>query len=288
LKQGCALVVGTPGRLIDHLSRGTLVLDRVKYVVLDEADRMLDIGFRPDIERILRRCPGTRQTLLLSATLPPPVLRLAKRYMVDPVHINLSPAKITVDTTRQTYITVDEERKFDLLLKVIHREQPRQCIIFCERKRWADKVYRQLRHDHQRAAVMHGDLEQTERERIMKRFREGEIVYLVATDVVGRGIDVDNISHIINYDLPMDPENYVHRIGRTSRMGADGVAIAFVTPEQGEQLTAIEAYINKELEPDKIEGFQSHTPRATANKAAEPKPYVPVFGHRTRRYSNRV
>jgi ATP-dependent RNA helicase DeaD len=288
LKKGCAIIVGTPGRLLDHLSRGTISLDRVKYVVLDEADRMLDIGFRPDIERILRRCPQARQTLLLSATVPPPVQRLAKRYMVDPVQINLSPAKLTVESIRQSYVTVDLNRKFPLLLKVIEREKPRQCIIFCERKRWADEVYAQLRHEHKKAAVMHGDLPQPMRDRIMKKFREGEVVYLVATDVVGRGIDVENISHIINYDLPMDPENYVHRIGRTGRIGRDGIAIAFVTPEQGEQLTAIEALINKQLELDSIDGFEAHTPRKTETKKEEPKQHVPVFGRRSRRYSNRL
>jgi ATP-dependent RNA helicase DeaD len=288
LKKGCAIVVGTPGRLLDHLARGTVSLDRVKYVVLDEADRMLDIGFRPDIERILRRCPQARQTLLLSATLPPPVLRLAKRYMVDPVHINLSPEKLTVENIRQSYITVDLHRKFALLLKVIEREKPRQCIIFCERKRWADEVYAQLRHEHKKAAVMHGDLPQPVRDRIMKKFREGELVYLVATDVVGRGIDVENISHIINYDLPMDAENYVHRIGRTGRIGKGGIAIAFVTPEQGEQLTAIEALINKQLNVDRIEGFQAYTPKKIEATREEAKPYTPVFGRRTRRYSNRL
>jgi ATP-dependent RNA helicase DeaD len=288
LKKGCSIVVGTPGRLLDHLSRRTLSLDRIKYVVLDEADRMLDIGFRPDIERILRRCPQARQTLLLSATLPPPVLRLAKRYMVDPVHINLSPTKVTVENIRQAYITVSEERKFDLLLRVLDREKPRQCIIFCERKRWADEVYGQLREQRKKAAVMHGDLPQPMRDRIMKKFREGDVVYLVATDVVGRGIDVENISHIINYDLPHDVENYVHRIGRTGRMGADGIAIAFVTPEQGEQLTAIEAFINRQLDHDRIDGFQAYQPKAAASKPEAPKPYVPVFGRRTRRYSNRL
>jgi ATP-dependent RNA helicase DeaD len=288
LKKGCSLVVGTPGRLLDHLSRGTVSLARVKYVVLDEADRMLDIGFRPDIERILRRCPETRQTLLLSATLPAEVLRLAKRYMVDPIHINLSPATLTVENIRQTYMTVEKRRKFELLLKVLEREKPRQCIIFCERKRWADEVYRDLRHEHKRAAVMHGDLDQSVRERIMKKFRDGEINFLVATDVVGRGIDVENISHIINYDLPHDPENYVHRIGRTGRMGADGIAIAFVTPDQGEELTAIEALINQQLAVDKIEGFEAYTPKPPKAKPAEAKPHVPVFGRRTRRYSNRI
>jgi ATP-dependent RNA helicase DeaD len=288
LKQGVAVAVGSPGRVLDHLSRGTLSLERVRYVVLDEADRMLDIGFRPDIEKILRRCPRTRQTLLMSATLPPPVLRLAQRYMNDPVHINLSPKKATVETIRQSYITVDEDRKFDLLLRVIDREQPRQCIIFCERKRWADEVYEELREAHKRVAVMHGDLQQNERNRIMQGFRDGKIVYLVATDVVGRGIDVTNISHIINYDLPMDPENYVHRIGRTGRMGSDGVAIAFVTPEQGGLLTDIECFINKQIEPTRVADFQAFAPRGKIVEAPTPKPVVPIFGRRVRRVSNRL
>ena len=289
LKKGCNLVVGSPGRVIDHLQRGTLNLDRVRYVVLDEADRMLDIGFRPDIERILRRCPKVRQTLLLSATLPAPVLRLAQRYMNDPLHINLSPTLATVDNIRQSYITVDPNRKFDLLLKIIDREQPRQCIIFCERKRWADDVYQLLRDEHKRVAAMHGDLAQAERSRIMRDFREGKIVYLVATDVVGRGIDVTGISHIINYDLPMDPENYVHRIGRTGRMGADGAAIAFVTPEQGEQLTAIECFMNQQVDRYAGPEFAEFAPPKIAAPAAqERKPLIPVFGRRVKRYSNRL
>jgi ATP-dependent RNA helicase DeaD len=251
---------------------------------------MLDIGFRPDIEKILRRCPKHRQTLLLSATLPAPVLRLAKRYMIDPVHINLSPETVTVDNIRQSYISVDEGKKFDLLLQVLDREKPRQCIIFCERKRWADDLYRDLRKAHKQVAAMHGDLEQPVRERIMQGFREAKITYLVATDVVGRGIDVNNISHIINYDLPHDPENYVHRIGRTGRMGADGIAIAFVTPEQGDELTAIEAFINKQLEHERIEGFEACRPRVEPAKCAEEaaRPATPVFGRRTRRYSRRL
>ena len=289
MQKGIHIAVGSPGRVLDHLSRGTLVLDRVRYVVLDEADRMLDIGFRPDIERILRRCPRERQTLLLSATLPPPVLRLAHRYMTDPVHINLSPEKVTVDNIRQTFITVDEERKFDLLGRVLVRERPRQCIIFVERKRWAEDLFQQLRKVFKRVSVMHGDLDQSDRNRIMQGFRDGKIIALVATDVVGRGIDVTNISHIINYDLPEDPENYVHRIGRTGRMGADGVAIAFVTPEQGKQLTAIEAYINMMLTEDRVPGFQAYTPRVQQPKPEEPpKPVVPVFGRRNRRYSRRL
>jgi ATP-dependent RNA helicase DeaD len=289
LKKGCAIAVGTPGRLLDHLSRGTLALDRVQYVVLDEADRMLDIGFRPDIEKILRRCPRQRQTHLLSATLPPPVLRLAQRYMNDPVHINLSPERPTVENIRQSYITVDAERKFDLLVHVLKRERPRQCIIFCQRKRSADALYRRLHHLSKRIAAMHGDLEQPMRDRIMQGFREGRIACLVATDVVGRGIDVTGISHIINYDLPEDPENYVHRIGRTGRMGADGVAIAFVTPEQGKELTNIEAFINLQIPEERIEGFTAFTPRLKVEPTLEaPKPVTPVFGRSVRRYRRRL
>jgi ATP-dependent RNA helicase DeaD len=284
LRRGCNLVVGTPGRLLDHLARGSIKLNNVRYVVLDEADRMLDIGFRPDIEKILRQCPAQRQTLLMSATLPDAVLRLTKRYQNDPVHINLKPEQPTVEKIKQSYLTVDEHNKFDLLLRIIAREKPRQCIIFCQRKRSADLLYRELRQAEKRTAAMHGDLPQSLRNRIMQAFREGKIVFLVATDVVGRGIDVLGISHIINYDLPEDPENYVHRIGRTGRMGADGIAIAFVTPEQGEQLTAIELFINKQLDQDQVEGFAAFQPRIKEKKEEPRKPTGPVFGRSVRRY----
>ncbi len=288
MKRGANIIVGTPGRLLDHLSRGTLTLDHVRYLVLDEADRMLDIGFRPDIEKILRRCPAKRQTLLLSATMPPPVMRLVNRYMVDPLNINLSPARITVENIRQSFITVDEDRKFELLLRVLERENPRQSIIFVERRRWAEDLYRMLRVKIPRVCMMHGDLPQPIRNRIMQGFRDGKIVHLIATDVVGRGIDVRNISHIFNYDVPIDPENYVHRIGRTGRIGADGIAIAFVTPEQGEQLTAIETFINKQIDEDGIEGFEAYAPRVRIEKTNGPKSASPVFGRRVKRYTKRL
>jgi ATP-dependent RNA helicase DeaD len=225
--------------------------------------------------------------LLLSATVPPDVLRLAERYMVSPQRINLSPERITVEKIRQFYFTVDEDRKFPLLLKLLDRENVRQCIIFCQRKRWAEDVYRMLRHHKQRVALIHGDLSQTLRNRIMEGFREAKITYLVATDVVGRGIDVRGISHVINYDIPDDPENYVHRIGRTGRIGADGVALSFVTPEQGDQLTAIEAYINMELQEDRFEDFQASRPRVKKSEGDKPAAQ-PVFGRRVKKYSNRL
>ena len=290
LKRGCSLIVGTPGRVLDHLKRGTMTFDHVRFAVLDEADRMLDIGFRPDIERILRRCPSARQTLLLSATMPPPVLALTQRYMIDPLHINMAPETVTVDAIRQSYVTVDEDNKFDLLMRLLETEEPRQCIIFCERKRWVENVYRQLRLRVAKSACMHGDLSQSLRNRIMKGFRDGKIRYLVATDVVGRGIDVRNISHVINYDIPSDPENYVHRIGRTGRIGADGVAILFATPEQGGLLTDIEMFINKMIPEQMIEGFEAYAPRPPKVPQAEEerKPATPVFGRRRKKYSNRL
>jgi ATP-dependent RNA helicase DeaD len=275
LAKGCDLVVGTPGRMLDHLQRGSMNLDHIKYVVLDEADRMLDIGFRPDIERILKRCPRNRQTLLMSATVPDAIKRLVNRYMTDPIHLHMTPNTPTVDKIRQMYFTVDADKKFELLKRVIHREQPRQCLIFIERKRWADNLYRDLKWAVPKAAVIHGDLPQSQRERIMAAFRTGDIKYLIATDVMSRGIDVDNISHVVNYDLPMDIENYVHRIGRTGRIGKDGIAISFVTPEQGGQLTEIEVMINRLIERDELPG-EWYTPRKVSVVAAALPPPPPV------------
>ncbi|WP_417936341.1 DEAD/DEAH box helicase [Gemmata obscuriglobus] len=270
LTRGCDLVVGTPGRMLDHLQRGSMSLSQVRYAVLDEADRMLDIGFRDDIERILKRCPSERQTLLMSATVPDSIKRLVNRYMRDPVHLHMMPEKPTVDKIRQSYFTVDQDRKFELLKRVVEREKPRQCLIFVERKRWADNLYRDLKRAVPKAAVIHGDLPQSQREKIMAAFRTADIKYLIATDVMSRGIDVSGLSHVINYDLPMDIENYVHRIGRTGRIGKDGIAISFVLPEQGEHLTNIEMMINRLIEEDRVEGFEAAAPRAS-RPAAEVK-----------------
>jgi ATP-dependent RNA helicase DeaD len=279
LRRGADVIVGTPGRVLDHIGRRTLVLKDLRLVVLDEADRMLDIGFRPDIEKILRGCPSARQTLLLSATIPPPVMRLARRYMRDPEMLDFSPKEIAVETIEQFYFTVDRGRKFDLLVRLIRREDPHQAIIFCRTRRGTEKVSERLGKKFDQVASIHGDLPQRARDRVMARFREGEIRYLAATDVVGRGIDVTSISHIINYDIPQFCDDYVHRVGRAGRMGREGVAYTFVTPEEGDELTRIEMRINRLLEREEIPGFAAFT-KPDPQKTPKRKP---VFGRPVRR-----
>jgi ATP-dependent RNA helicase DeaD len=258
LTAGVDIVVGTPGRVLDHIQRRTLYLGDIYHVVLDEADRMLDIGFRPDIERILRQTPEPHQTLLLSATISADVRKLAKRYMHDAVELNLSKDEPSVESISQYYVTVEHERKFDLLVHLLERDKPRQCIVFTRTKRGADKLANSLHRYVRGVETIHGDMQQSARDRVMQGFRDGTIPVLVATDVVGRGIDVDDISHVINYDVPDDPENYVHRIGRTGRMGKDGLAYMFVCPDQGEPLTAIELLINKTLPTLELDGFVAY------------------------------
>jgi ATP-dependent RNA helicase DeaD len=265
LQQGADVVVGTPGRVIDLIGRGALDLRSIRMVVLDEADRMLDIGFRPDIEKILRRCPKDRQTLLLSATVAPPVERLARTYMRDPEVMDFSPKTKTVDTIEQFYFTVEQDQKFELLERLLEREEPEQAIVFCRTKRGTERVYRRLSKRFSGADMIHGDMVQRARDNVMKRFRAGEVRILVATDVVGRGIDVTSISHIINYDIPQSSDDYVHRVGRTGRMGREGVAFTFVTTEEGSELTRIEMLINRLLKRDEIEGF------ATVPSAVKPR-----------------
>jgi ATP-dependent RNA helicase DeaD len=256
IRRGAQIIVGTPGRVLDHLARGTVDFSRLRFVVLDEADRMLDIGFRPDIERILKRCPADRQTLLLSATVPPPIAKLAERYMRDPQTINFSPKDISVETIEQFYFTVDPQRKFDLLVRLLTREEPRQAIIFCRTKRGTEKIFQRLSKKLSGVACMHGDMNQSARDRVMVGFRSGKVSILVATDVVGRGIDVSSISHIINYDIPSFCDDYVHRVGRTGRMGREGVAYTFVAPDEGGELTRIEERINRLLKRDDMKDFE--------------------------------
>jgi ATP-dependent RNA helicase DeaD len=260
LRAGVQVVVGTPGRVIDHLRRGSLVLTSLWCVVLDEADRMLDIGFRPDIERILRRCPTNRQTLLLSATFDEEIRELTKKYLYEPIHIDCSSKNMSVDTIDQRYITSESHQKYDLLIELLRREQPPQAIIFCRTKLGTARLHRKLEESlatdellkSKKVETIHGNMSQPQRDRVFARLRSKNIDILVATDVVGRGIDVSTISHIINFDLPHDCDDYVHRVGRTGRMGREGIAFSFVSREDGILLTDIEQRINRLLEKDEL------------------------------------
>ncbi len=258
LNGGCQIVIATPGRLMDLMDRGAIDLGGVKTVVLDEADQMLDIGFRPAIDSILEAVPTVgRQTLLLSATMPKAVRDMTKRYLKDPADVRLIPenADTTVKAIRQAVIMVHHENKPDLLLALLEREQPGRAIVFCRTKFGADRVGGLLHQSGFKAAAMHGDLSQAQRNRVLHAFRSGKLHVLVATDVVGRGIDVPGISHVVNFDVPEDPEHYVHRIGRTGRMGKDGVAFTFVVPDQAKHLDQIEKSIQRQLDADSVEGI---------------------------------
>jgi ATP-dependent RNA helicase DeaD len=264
--------------VIDLLNRRALDLSKLRIVVLDEADRMLDIGFRPDIEKILRRCPEERQTILLSATMPPPVERLAKRYMKDPKRVDLSEDSVATSTVEQFFVTVDPDRKFQVLVRLLAKERPQQALVFTRTKRGAEQLHRRFESKLPGAAMIHGDLPQPKRDRVMRDFRTGKIRLLIATDVVGRGIDVSGISHIVNYDIPEYCDDYVHRVGRTGRLSSDekGSAYTFVTREQGSHLTEIEKRINVMLNEYRVEGFEAYRPskpRATVKESVSDKAY---------------
>ncbi len=240
LKSGVNVVVGTPGRLLDHIQRGTLKLDQVRTVVLDEADEMLDMGFIEDIEAILKETPAERQTALFSATMPGPIANLAKNYMRDPQRINIKAEQMTVPQIRQIYYEVGGRDKFEVLGRVLDFEMPTSAIIFCRTKSEVDSLGERLIARAFPAETLHGDLSQIQRDRVMQRFRTGQVELLVATDVAARGLDIELVSHVINYDIPLDPEVYVHRIGRTGRAGRTGSAITLVTPRERRQLYTIE------------------------------------------------
>ncbi len=261
------LVVGTPGRVMDLLGRRLLSFEHIRFAVLDEVDRMLDIGFRDDIRKILSQITSPHQTIFASATITDEIKHLAMRYMNDPVEVNVSQDVLTVEEVTQTYVTVDPWDKFDCLMKLLNQEKPTLVIIFCNTKHATRRLAKRLAGVGMNVKEIHGDLVQEKRERVMDRFRKHKVQVLVATDLAARGIDVQGISHIINFDLPDDPHVYVHRIGRTARMGNFGKAIALVTREQGYQLTAIESLINKQIEEQVITGFVARPPREGFDQA---------------------
>ncbi|HDR6313720.1 RNA helicase [Bacillus cereus] len=257
LKQKTHIVVGTPGRVLDHIEKGTLSLDRLKYLVIDEADEMLNMGFIDQVEAIIDELPKKRMTMLFSATLPGDVEKLSRTYMNAPTHIEIKAAGITTDKIEHTLFEVREEEKLSLLKDVTMIENPDSCIIFCRTQENVDHVYRQLKRVNYPCDKIHGGMVQEDRFEVMDDFRKGKFRYLVATDVAARGIDIDNITHVINYDIPLEKESYVHRTGRTGRAGNNGKAITFITPYENRFLEEIEEYIGfeipKELAPSKEE-----------------------------------
>jgi ATP-dependent RNA helicase DeaD len=247
LQKGAGIIVGTPGRVMDMLERGLLHFRNIKHVVLDEVDRMLDIGFREDIRKILEQTPKQRQTVFVSATISPEIEKLARRYMVEPEKVVVQSGSLTVSLVEQHYLAVNPWDKKRLLLHLLTHEEPALTLVFCRLKRVVDELAIGLTQRGVEAHAIHGDMPQGKRNSTMKKLRDGQLACLIASDLASRGIDVEDISHVINFDLPDDPEVYVHRIGRTARAGKKGIAWSFVTPEQGELLTSIEMLINTEI-----------------------------------------
>ncbi|MCI2115628.1 MAG: DEAD/DEAH box helicase [Acidaminococcus sp.] len=245
LRNGVQVVIGTPGRLLDHLHRGTIKLDHVRFLVLDEADEMLDMGFIEDIENIIKQVPSERQTMLFSATMPRPILSISKKYMRAPKLVAIHKEIITAPTIAQYYYETRD--KVDGLCRILDTTDNFKMIIFCRTKKGVDELVIALATRGYEAEGLHGDLSQSQRDRVMKKFRHNEVDILVATDVAARGLDIDNITHVVNFDVPQDPESYVHRIGRTGRAGNTGVSLTFITPREFRQLKLIERTIKTKI-----------------------------------------
>ncbi|HEK9100868.1 TPA: DEAD/DEAH box helicase [Bacillus pseudomycoides] len=248
LKQKTHIVVGTPGRVLDHIEKGTLCLEKLKYLVIDEADEMLNMGFIDQVEAIIDELPTNRMTMLFSATLPEDVENLSSTYMKSPINIEIKASGITTDKIEHRLLEVREEEKFSLLKDITTVENPDICIIFCRTQENVDHVFRQLKRFGYPCDKLHGGMIQEDRFAVMNDFKRGKFRYLVATDVAARGIDIENITHVINYDIPLEKENYVHRTGRTGRAGNSGKAITFVTPYEERFLAEIEEYIGFEIQ----------------------------------------
>ncbi|MGM0641245.1 MAG: DEAD/DEAH box helicase [Thermotogota bacterium] len=252
LKRGADIVVGTPGRVIDHINRGTLKLNNLKYMILDEADEMLNMGFIEDVERILAETNQNKKMLLFSATMPRKILNLAKRFMKNYEVVSVKEERMTTDLTDQIYFEVRNSDKFESLCRIIDVEDEFYGLVFCRTKVNVENVANKLIDRGYSAEALHGDISQYQRERILRKFKTQNINILVATDVAARGIDINNLTHVINYSLPQNPESYVHRIGRTGRAGQEGTAITFVTPEEYRKLAFIKRYAQTNIRKEKI------------------------------------
>jgi ATP-dependent RNA helicase DeaD len=252
LQRGVEIVVGTPGRVMDHMRRGTLKLDNLKFFVLDEADEMLDMGFVDDIEWILQQVPQERQSALFSATMPQRIAELARKYMQDPQRISVRGKEMTVAAVNQVYYEIPRQRKIDALTRILEAEVPTSSIIFCRTKHGVDDLGEALMARGFAVDTLHGDLSQVQRDRVMKRFRSGQAEILIATDVAARGLDVDDVSHVVNFDIPESTETYVHRIGRTGRAGKTGTAITLVTPREARWVRSIERFTKATIEPRRL------------------------------------
>jgi ATP-dependent RNA helicase RhlE len=285
LRRGVDLLVATPGRLLDLQERGEVDLSRVEILVLDEADRMLDMGFWPDVRRILALLPSARQNMLFSATLSKDVMRAAGPILNNPTRIEVAPSATPVETIFQAVYPVAEMQKTDLLVRLLEEEKLDRVLVFTRTKHRADRVCRNLERNRIKGAAIHSNRTQAQRQRALDGFKDGTYRVLVATDIVARGIDVDRISHVVNYDLPSQAEDYVHRIGRTARAGAEGTAISFLAAEQANELRDIEVMLGQTLPCQDLEGF-AYMQRLVPHPdriAKKPKPRLVYNGSARRR-----
>jgi ATP-dependent RNA helicase RhlE len=255
LRTGVDLLVATPGRLLDHLGQGTCRLDHVKYLVLDEADRMLDMGFLPDVRRIVERCPRNRHTSLFSATIPPQIDSLIRWAMRTPQTVEIGIRRSPAETVKHVIYPVAESQKTELLVQLLKRVNYDSVIVFCRTKERADRIGHMLKKQNHAVAILHSNRTQREREQALRGFREGRYEVLVATDIAARGLDIANVSHVINFDVPQHPEDYVHRIGRTGRAEASGDAFTLMVAGDIKHVEAIERFISQRIERVKLDGF---------------------------------
>ncbi|MFC1723628.1 DEAD/DEAH box helicase [Nanoarchaeota archaeon] len=276
LTKGIDILVATPGRLLDLMTQRKLTLKHIEFFVLDEADRMLDMGFINDIKKVIAKLPEKRQTLFFSATMSPEINRLAKSLLKDPIHVEVTPQATTVELIKQHVFFVDRKEKEKLLLELLKHEHLTSILIFTRTKHKANKVEKFLNKNRISADAIHGNKSQNARTKALKDFKNGKIKVLVATDIAARGIDIDNISHVINFELPNEPESYVHRIGRTARAGTDGTAFSFCAAEERNYLRDIEKLIRQHIDV-MDHSFHSETAKNATGAAAKPPPKKPFI-----------